>query len=167
MATNAVAGNPNANMTMSTEARQAMRKREGVRGYYNDGGGNRGHCSCGVGNLVHRGPCTAEELQLPLSPMQVEASFASAIREAERAVQRNVTRQSLTQAQFDSMVSFTFNTGAKRARPIFQRVDRGDLQGAADAICTYVNSTQNGRLVHMRGLAARRQEESAPFRTKP
>jgi hypothetical protein len=38
-----------------------------VRGYYNDMGGNRGNCSYGIGILAHRGACTEEELQRPLT----------------------------------------------------------------------------------------------------
>jgi lysozyme len=164
MATSAAAQNPNASLTLSPDARQRMRNREAVRGYYNDGGGNRGHCTYGIGILAHRGPCTPEELSRPLTATQIEASFSAAVREAERAVQRNVTQQALTQAQFDALVSFTYNTGVGHAQPVYRRVNLGDLQGAATAISTYTNSTRGGHRVHMRGLIERRQEESAPFR---
>jgi lysozyme len=165
MAPSAVHSNPNTNLSLSNDARRRMRyQREGViRGYYNDGHGNRGHCSYGIGILVHRGPCTAEELQRPLSSAQIEASFASAIREAERAVRRNVTSQQLTQAQFDALVSYAFNTGARGARETLQRVARGDFRGAANLIMSNTYSTQRGRRVFMPGLLARRREESAPF----
>jgi GH24 family phage-related lysozyme (muramidase) len=165
MATSAVQANPNANLSLSNEARSRMRhQREGVvRGYYNDGRGNRGHCSYGIGILAHRGPCTAEELQRPLTSAQLEASFAAAIREAEQAVRRHVTNRQLTQAQFDALVSYTFNTGARGARETFQRVDRGDLRGAANLIMSNTYSTQRGRRVFMPGLVPRRREESAPF----
>lgn len=135
-----------------------------MRGYYNDGHGNRGHCTYGIGILAHRGPCTAEELRRPLSGAQIEASFASAIREAERAVRNNVTHQPLTQAQFDALVSYAFNTGARGARETFQRVDRGDMRGAANTIMSNIYSRQGGRRVYMPGLVTRRREESAPFR---
>ena len=165
MATSAVHMNPNANLSLSIFARRRMRnQREGVvRGYYNDGHGKRGHCSYGIGILVHRDPCTAEELRRPLTSAQLEASFANAIREAEGAVRRNVTNQALTQAQFDALVSYAYNTGGRGAYETFQRVDRGDLRGAADLIMSNTYSTQNGRRVFMPGLVARRREESAPF----
>lgn len=166
MATSSSHANPNANLSLSTEARRRMRnQREGaVQGYYNDGRGNRGHCSFGVGILVHRGPCTAEELQRPLSSSQLDMSFAAAIRDAEGAVRRNVSHQALTQDQFDALVSYAYNTGARGARETFQRVDQGNLRGAADLITRNTYSTQNGRRVFMPGLVARRREESAPFR---
>ncbi|MDC8760549.1 lysozyme [Janthinobacterium fluminis] len=165
MATSAVQTNPNATLSLSPEARRRMRtQREGVvRGYYNDGHGNRGHCSYGIGILVHRGPCTAEELGRPLTSAQIESSFANAIREAEHAVRRNVTNQALTQAQFDALVSYSYNTGARGAHDTFQRVDRGDLRGAGRLIMSNTYSTQRGRRVLMPGLVQRRVEESAPF----
>ena len=165
MATSAVAANTNTNLSLSPDARQRLRKRETtVQGHYNDGGGNRGHCTFGIGILVHRGPCTAEELQRPLAATQIEASFDVAVRDAERAVRRNVTNQALTQGQFDALVSYTCNTGATGASSVFRRVDSGDLQGAAEVISRNVNSRQDGRMVRMRGLVLRREEESAPFR---
>lgn len=85
--------NPNANLSMSAEARLRLRNREQVRGYYNDMGGSRGNCTYGIGILVHRGPCTEEELQCPLTAAQVAVSFATAISSAERAVRRSVSRQ--------------------------------------------------------------------------
>lgn len=113
----ATTANPNSNMhlSMSAEARQRLRNREQVRGYYNDMGGSRGNCTYGIGILVHRGACTDEELQRPLSAAQVAASFASAINSAEGAVRRNVSRQPLTQEQFDALVSYVYNAGASGA----------------------------------------------------
>lgn len=165
MATSAVRSNPNANLSLSNDARGRMRnQREGViRGYYNDGHGNRGHCSYGIGILAHRGPCTPEEMGRPLTSEQIEASFASAVREAERAVRRNVTNQPLTQAQFDALVSYAYNTGARGAHETFRRVDRADLAGAANTMRRNIHSTQDGRRVLMPGLVQRRREESAPF----
>lgn len=55
----------------------------------------------------------------PLTSEQIEASFANAVREAERAVRRNVTNQPLTQAQFDALVSYAYNTGAGGAHESF------------------------------------------------
>lgn len=159
--------NPNAGLTMSAEARRRLRDPQherSVRGYYNDGRGGRGHCTSGIGILAHRGPCTAEELARPVTSAQIEASFDAAVREAERAVRRNVTRQALTQEQFDALVSYTYNTGPTGASRVFLRVDSGDFQGAADAISANTYSRQRGRAVFMPGLVSRRREESAPFR---
>ncbi|HJV02608.1 MAG TPA: lysozyme [Burkholderiaceae bacterium] len=154
----------NNNLSLSAEGQRRLRRRESVRGYYNDGGGNRGNCTYGIGILLHRGPCTSEELARPLTAAQIESSFRAAVREAERAVRRNVNRRQLTQEQFDALVSFTFNTGAGRAHRVLQRVNQGDLAGAAAAIRGYTFSSRNGRMIPMPGLVSRRLEESAPFR---
>lgn len=153
----------NTNLSLSAEGQRRLRRRESVRGYYNDGGGNRGNCTYGIGILLHRGPCTAEELARPLTAAQIESSFRAAVRQAERAVQRGVNRHQLTQEQFDALASFAFNTGAGRAQRVFQRVNRGDLAGAAAAIRGYTFTSRNGHMVPMPGLVSRRREESAPF----
>lgn len=163
MATSANTTVANSSLSLSAEGKRKLRRRESVRGYYNDGGRNRGNCTYGIGILLHRGPCTPEELARPLSAAQIEASFAAAIREAERAVRRAVTRQSLTQEQFDALVSFTFNTGARHAQRVFQRINQGDMTGAATTMRSYTHSTRNGHMVYMPGLIGRRREESAPF----
>jgi len=79
-------------------------------------------------------------------------AFEDAVRSAERAVQRQVSHQALTQAQFDALVSYTFNLGAGGAMLVLRRIDAGDLDGAAES------------MLRNPGPAARRQEESAPFR---
>lgn len=126
-------------LTLSTEGRRALRQREGLRGYY---------------ETSHAGT----------TPDQVEAAFDLAVRNAERAVQRQVSHQPLTQAQFDALVSYTFNMGAGGAMLVLRRIDAGDLDGAADAMLRNTSAPVAGRLTPVAGLVARRQEESAPFR---
>lgn len=136
-----VTTNPNANLSMSAEARLRLGNREQVRGYYNDMGGSRGNCTYGIGILVHRGPCTEEELQRPLTAAQVAVSFATAISSAERAVRRSVSRQALTQEQFDALVSYAYNTGASGASRTFDLVDAGRL-GMRLIICPEIYTRQ-------------------------
>jgi len=126
-------------LTLSTEGRRALRQREGLRGYY--------------------------EVSRPgMTPDQVEAAFDLSVRSAERAVQRQVSHHPLTQAQFDALVSYTHNLGAGGAMLVLRRIDCGDLDGAADAMLRNISAPVGGRLVPHAGLAARRKEESAPFR---
>lgn len=120
-------------LTLSTEGRRALRKREGLSGYY--------------------------ETSLPdMSPDQVEAAFDLAVRSSERTVQRQVSHHPLTQAQFDALVSYTYNLGSGGAMMVLRRIDVGDLEGAANAML------RNTVMPPQLGLAARRTEESAPFR---
>jgi lysozyme len=125
--------------TLSTEGRRALRQREGLLGYY-------------------------EISRSDMTPDQVEAAFDLAVRGAERAVQRQVSHHPLTQAQFDALVSYTFNLGAGGAMLVLRRIDCGDLAGAADAMLRNISAPVDGRLMPHASLAARRKEESAPFR---
>lgn len=129
----------NAALTLSTEGRRALRQREGLSGYY-------------------------QTSQPDMTPDQVEASFDLAVRGAERAVQRQVSHQPLTQAQFDALVSYTYNLGAGGAMLVLRRIDAGDLEGAANAMLRNIDAPVDGRLQPQAGLVARRKEESAPFR---
>lgn len=157
-------------MNMSTVARLNLRHRETVlMKYYDDMGPGKGNCTFGIGSLVHRGPCTAEELATKVTDGQVEAAFAARVRDAERAIDRNVTVP-LTQAQYDALVSLTFNRGPTGAYRAYELINAGDLQGAANWISTLVKVSvqKKGKRVAVKagGLVQRRAEESAPFRVK-
>uniref|UniRef100_UPI00313EEE1F lysozyme n=2 Tax=Pseudoduganella sp. OTU4001 TaxID=3043854 RepID=UPI00313EEE1F len=129
----------NAALSLSTEGRRALRQREGLSGYY-------------------------QTSHPDMTPDQVEAEFDLTVRGAERAVQRQVSHHALTQAQFDALVSYTFNLGAGGAMLVLRRIDAGDLEGAADAMLRNIDAPVAGRLQPQAGLVARRKEESAPFR---
>jgi lysozyme len=129
----------NSAFTLSTEGRRALRQREGLRGYYEI---SRDH----------------------MTPDQVEAAFDLAVRTAERAVQRQVSHHPLTQAQFDALVSYTFNLGAGGAMLVLRRIDVGDLDGAADAMLRNIDGRVSGHVMSQSGLVERRKAESAPFR---
>jgi lysozyme len=157
-------------MQLSNDARLRMRTHEKpMMKYYNDGGGNSGHCTWGIGILVHRGPCTAEELARPVTEAQVDAEFSVRVNEAERTVTRRV-KVELTQDQFDALVSYTFNRGSGGSTEVFNSLNAGDFDGAAEIMSATVFSTgmKNGKkvLIKRAGLVSRRAEESAPFRTK-
>ena len=118
-------------LSLSTEGRRALRQREGLSGYY--------------------------ETSLPdMTPDQVEAAFDIAVRSSERAVQRQVSHHPLTQAQFDALVSYTYNLGTGGAMMVLRRIDVGDVEGAVDAMLRQPAAPA--------GPARRRLDESAPFR---
>ena len=136
--------------------------------YYDDMGPGKGNCTFGIGALVHRGPCSAEELVKTITDTQVEVAFDLRGAQAEQAIERNV-HVALTQAQCDALVSLTFNRRPSGSFRAYELINAGNLQGAANWIAslTHVMVRKNGRAVSVvaPGLIQRRIEESAPFRT--
>ena len=84
------------------------------------------------------------------------------VQEAEQAVRRLVTVR-LTQAQFDALVSFTFNVGqGNLARStLLRKLNAGDCVGAANEFLRW--NRAGGQV--FRGLIIRRQDERAMFIT--
>lgn len=156
-------------MYMSTAARLNMRSTEKkVLKYYDDGGKKgRGNCTWGIGILAHRGPCTKAELGRVVTDAEIEREFQSRLRVAERGVERNVKAQ-LSQAQFDALVSFAYNAGVDGSSRVFERLNAGDFDGAANAIAAknFGHERRKGKFVKVvyPGLVTRRAEEAAPFR---
>lgn len=158
-------------MNMSSAGKLRLQNREKkVMAYYDDMGPGKGNCTVGYGSLVHKNPCTDEELKTPVTHELVMSLFSANLREAERAVERNV-QVSLTQAQFDALVSYTFNRDPTGARPVYRLINRGELHAAGQEMLksTAVRVRKKGKLVSIvaRGLIDRRNEESAPFLTAP
>ena len=158
-------------MFMSTNARLTMRGTEKkVLKYYDDGGPGKGNCTWGIGTLAHRGPCTAAELAKVVTSADVEREFEARLRDAERGV-GNKVKVPLNQAQFDALVSLTYNLGVKGASRVYAKVNANDFKGAADEISSLIYGKQikNGKEVKVLypGLIRRRAYESAPFRDVP
>jgi lysozyme len=155
-------------MFMSSVGKLRLQNREKkmVR-YYDDMGPGKGNCTMGYGHLVHRSPCSAEELTTKVTEQDVMGGFGSDVQVAESVVNRNV-KVALTQAQFDALVSYTFNRGPGGAHKVFKLVNDGDFDDAAAEISSHVMVTvkKKGKRVATiaRGLYERRAEESAPFR---
>ena len=136
----------NSDLSLSAQGRADLMRREGViRHYYNDVVNN---CTYGVGSLAHLGPCSPRELQTPLSDTQIVASMQAGVSVAENAIRKNITDRTLTQQQFDALVSFTYNVGAGGAREVLRLVDLGWFNQAAQTMmlsCTqqYMEKTGN------------------------
>jgi lysozyme len=158
---------PNENMQMSPSGRTALRQRErAVLRYYNDAANN---CTYGVGTLAHRGPCTEEELRRPVTEIDVHVQMTMRVSTAEAAVRRRVTEHALTQEQFDALVSFAYNVGARGASATLTAANAGDMAGVVRHINSnvYIHPVgadgRRGPAVRSRGLANRRRDEAAPF----
>ncbi|WP_175694021.1 glycoside hydrolase family protein, partial [Burkholderia ambifaria] len=117
----------NENMRLSQAGWAALRQRENViMAYYNDQANN---CTYGVGTLVHAGPCTPQELARPVSAAQVNAQLAARVSTAEAAVRRAVSNRDLTQAQFDELVSYTYNAGNTGAQTALRAANQSNDAG--------------------------------------
>lgn len=121
-------------MRLSQDGKVFLATEEGRRlRPYNDA---LGHCTVGVGHLLHHGNCTDEELARTYTEQEVDDLLADDVAWAELAVNRYV-KVPLTQAQFDALVSFTFNWGAGSgtgfpATSVLRLVNQGRFAEAAD-----------------------------------
>lgn len=169
MSTIALTKTANSDMALSSDARAKMRhtEKEEYR-YYNDMKKLGGNCTWGIGIKAHNGPCTGDELKKNVSAAQVEAAFSSKVAEAERGVRRRVTKQALTQPQFDALVSLSYNLGINGSLNIFDLVDGGNQKAAGRLIASMIKARVKGadgktKFVVLKGLIVRRAGESAPF----
>lgn len=159
---------PNAGMTMSADARQRMLLTEKVvLRYYNDMGKKGGNCTWGAGFYAHKGVCSEKELLQKVDATSVDAEFSKRVAEMERRVIRLV-RTKLTQAQFDALVSYTYNSSHRAQAPVFDCINAGNFQAAAmhmsRAVKVVIGSGNQKKTLTAPGLIRRRAEESAPFK---
>ena len=93
---------------------------------------------------------------------QCEALLREDLKVAERAVKRHVTAP-ITQEQYDSLVSFTFNVGATNFEnsTLLKKLNAGDCMGAVKEFSRWVYA----KGVKLRGLVRRRDDEAANFAT--
>lgn len=86
-------------------------KKTGLHTMYED---SQGHCTVGYGHLVHKGGIDGRESETPykngITEAQATDLFKTDVAKYESAINDNV-KVSLTQYQFDALVSFTYNIG--------------------------------------------------------
>jgi len=152
----------NATTRPSQAVYAALRRHEGTKyEYYNDPANN---CTWGAGTFAHYGQCTPEELKRKVTAAQINTTLATRVNAAAAAVHRAVPNQQLTQAQFDALVSYTFNLGPTGARSALQAANQRNHAAVVSIMNQHVYAQSHGRPVILHGLVARRLEESAPFR---
>lgn len=93
--------------------------------------------------------------------------FKRDLQSFEEAVNRLVTVP-LTQNQYDSLVSFSYNVGvgALSGSTLLKKLNVGDYVGAAESFLSWNKGRINGKLVEIKGLTRRRQAEKELFLTK-
>lgn len=137
--------------------------REGLRlNLYND---PVGHCTIGIGHLVHLGPCDGRESEAPFTTgftqEQAYELFRTDVANYERAV-RDLVKVPLTQNQFDALVSFTCNVGVHTFAHagLLSKLNQGDYESVPSELNRWVYASGQ----KLSGLVKRRANEGALFR---
>lgn len=100
-----------------------------------------------------------------ISEVQAESYLLKDIDEAAQAVLR-LTKQGLTQGQFDALVSFVFNLGqgAYARSTLLKTINTGDFEGACFQFSRWVKvRLPSGEMVTSNGLVRRRAAECEMF----
>lgn len=159
-------GGPPERLTLSRKGQDFIVEFEGFSAtLYND---QAGHCTIGVGHLVHHGACRPAEGGLEKGITRTKA-LALMLKDASTkidCVSANV-KVPLNQAQFDALVSFTFNVGegAFESSTLLKRLNKGDFAGVPEELARWNKVTINGRKVASKGLTRRRSREARLFAT--
>ena len=121
-----------------------------------------GHCTIGVGHLLHHGPCTGREKPSSLTRGQAIELLRKDALGAAAAVDRHVTVP-LTQAQYDALISFVFNVGegAFAASTLLRRLNRGDYAAVPRELTRWTKAGSPPR--PLPGLVRRRTAEGELF----
>jgi lysozyme len=149
-------------MQISTAGLNLIKTAEGFKPHLYNCPAN--DCSIGYGHLIHKGPVCGAASELPyvsgIDEAHASALLLGDVAYAEHAVSHLVT-VSLTQGQFDALVSFTYNEGAGRLQSstLLKVLNAGDYAGAAGQFGLWVY----GGGVKLPGLMTRRAAETALF----
>lgn len=160
------AGGPPETLTLSRRGQEFVVEFEGFSSQlYND---QAGHCTIGVGHLVHAGGCRPTEggLEKGITKAKALSLMRTDSRSKVDAVGANV-KVPLTQEQFDALVSFTFNVGEHNfeTSTLLKKLNAGDLTAVPGELARWNKITVNGRKVPSRGLTRRREREGKLFAT--
>ena len=152
-------------MRTGPRGRALIKTFEGVVPYaYND---PVGHCTFGVGHLIHQGNCNATDRrnwgtpQRPAGADKVDLVLQADLHPRERAVDKLV-KVKLRQHEFDALVSLMFNIGAANfeSSTVLRELNKGRRYRAGLAFLMW--NKAGGRV--LLGLSRRRRAERRLFR---
>ena len=157
---------PAAELRLSSQGAALIAEFEGKSTVlYND---PAGHCTIGIGHLVHEGPtCGCEAEARFANGLSDEECYELFINEDvpryEQPV-RDLVSVPLKQSEFDALVSFTYNVGAGALEESTLRrlLNEGNYEGAANEFRKWCKA--GGQVLE--GLVRRRDREAAYFRSE-
>ena len=141
---------------------KAIMEHEGFReSVYKDAAG---HPTIGYGHKLTASEIESGIFANGITEEQGMALLRQDLTVAETAVRKNV-QVSLTQNQFDALVSFTFNVGGGNLRrsTLLSQLNAGNYSGAADQFLRWNKVRINGQLTSSKGLSNRRSTERCMF----
>lgn len=157
---------PPAELRLSSQGAALIAEFEGkVNTLYND---PAGHCTVGIGHLVHEGPICGCEAEAPyaggLSDEDCYKLFLTQDAPRYEDFVRQLITAPLFQSEYDALVSFTFNLGggALEESTLRQKLNALDYAGAADEFGRWVKAGDET----LEGLVIRRQREADLFRSQ-
>ncbi|MFO1434147.1 MAG: DUF4157 domain-containing protein [Candidatus Competibacteraceae bacterium] len=129
-----------------------------------------GHCTIGIGHLVHRGRCTAADQKKWGKRITRDYAlnlFREDLQPRVKDVNRLV-RVNITQPQFDALVSFQFNTNGLGGSSVLQELNQCNHKKVPDKLRLFTKARNKaGDFVEQPGLPKRRAKEGALFLSEP
>ena len=124
-------------------------------------------CPAGVLTIGfgHTGPDVKPGMVIGIA--EGERLFLEDVKVAEDGVLELCKGITLTQGQFDALVSFVYNFGAQKfsKSTLLKKLKAGDKEGAAAEFIKWTKAKdKDGKLVDLPGLVARRKAERERFR---
>ncbi len=147
---------------LSKKGAAFIAKHEGtILHLYND---PTGHCTIGVGHLVHKGRCNGREPRSWLNGLSLREAVSLLRKDADRFAKavRRAVGVPLNQQEFDALVCWAFNVGedAMRKSTLIRKLNKGDRHEVPHELARW--NKGKGRVLS--GLTRRRAAEARLFK---